>query len=173
MHFWPVDVCSFSMGTYTLACYPPTAAALHKAQQPRLMLPEARCCGPCCRAWCRRAASSTVTCQWLVMTGFSTQGPMKCIGACCTPEEHVNGASECFECHEPGDEYNLVMDMGNARSAPGLDFVPTFTTNNKRMCLLLATGQMGMLRIEDAERLQARPLPCFAGCVFFWHGRKI
>ena len=90
---------------------------------------------------------------------------MKCIGACCTPEDHASGAPECFECHEPGDEFNLVMDMGNARSAPGLDLVPTFTTNNKRMCLLLATGQMGMLRVEDAERLQACALPCFVVCI--------
>lgn len=35
-----------------------------------------------------------------------------------------------------------------------MDVVPTFTTSNDRMCLLLSTGRMGMLRIEDAERLQ-------------------
>jgi hypothetical protein len=32
--------------------------------------------------------------------------------------------------------------------------VPTFTTNNDRMCLALSDGQVGCLRIEDAERLQ-------------------
>ena len=41
-------------------------------------------------------------------------------------------------------------------SAPGVDIVPTFTTNNDRMCLVLRTGQLGLLRIEDAERLQVR-----------------
>ena len=34
--------------------------------------------------------------------------------------------------------------------------MPTFTTNNNRMCLVLEDGQIGLLRIEDAERLQAR-----------------
>ena len=38
-----------------------------------------------------------------------------------------------------------------------MDRIPTMKTSNCRMCLLLATGQMGMLMIEDAERLQARP----------------
>lgn len=38
-----------------------------------------------------------------------------------------------------------------------VDRIPTMKTSNCRMCLLLATGQMGMLMIEDAERLQARP----------------
>lgn len=36
-----------------------------------------------------------------------------------------------------------------------IDMVPTFTTSNERICLLMASsGQMGSLRIEDAERLQ-------------------
>ena len=38
-----------------------------------------------------------------------------------------------------------------------VDRIPTMKTSNCRMCLLLATGQMGMLMIEDAERLQVRP----------------
>lgn len=40
------------------------------------------------------------------------------------------------------------------RSAAGVDVVPTFTTSNDRMCLLLSSGQYGLMRIEDAERLQ-------------------
>jgi hypothetical protein len=40
------------------------------------------------------------------------------------------------------------------RSAAGVDVVPTFTTSNARMCLLLSNGRFGLLRIEDAERLQ-------------------
>ncbi len=44
-----------------------------------------------------------------------------------------------------------------------VDRVPTMKTANCRMCLLLATGQMGMLQIEDAERLQARRRGCIAG----------
>jgi hypothetical protein len=42
------------------------------------------------------------------------------------------------------------------RSAAGVDVVPTFTTSNARMCLLLSNGRFGLLRIEDAERLQVR-----------------
>jgi hypothetical protein len=40
------------------------------------------------------------------------------------------------------------------RSPAGEDVVPTLTTSNDRMLLLLAGGQQGMLRVEDAERLQ-------------------
>lgn len=43
------------------------------------------------------------------------------------------------------------------RSHAGEDVVPTFTTSNDRMLLLLSSGQSGMLRIEDAERLQVCP----------------
>jgi hypothetical protein len=41
------------------------------------------------------------------------------------------------------------------RSPAGEDVVPTFTTSNDRMLLLLGDGAAGMLRLEDAERLQA------------------
>jgi hypothetical protein len=43
---------------------------------------------------------------------------------------------------------------GHFRSAAGVDVVPTFTTSNDRMCLLLSRGKFGLLRIDDAERLQ-------------------
>lgn len=46
-----------------------------------------------------------------------------------------------------------------------MDVVPTFTTSNDRMMLLLSSGLSGMLRIEDAERLQV----CVCACVFRWH----
>jgi hypothetical protein len=44
-----------------------------------------------------------------------------------------------------------------------VDVVPTFTTSNDRMCLLLSSGRYGLMRIEDAERLQV----CWwgGGCV--------
>ena len=51
----------------------------------------------------------------------------------------------------------MVQDLGNARSPPALELAPTFTTHNHRICLLLATGEMGRLRVEDAERLQVPP----------------
>ncbi len=46
------------------------------------------------------------------------------------------------------------------RSQAGEDVVPTFTTSNDRMLLLLSSGQSGMLRIEDAERLQVSLPAC-------------
>eukprot|EP00798_Chlamydomonas_sp_ICE-L_P008364 gene8364-2607_t len=49
-------------------------------------------------------------------------------------------------------------------SGPGVDLVPTFTTNNDRMCLVLANGQMGLLRTEDAERLQGMPIGHTEAC---------
>jgi hypothetical protein len=82
---------------------------------------------------------------------------MKCAGGCTEATNDEEDA--CFECYDPADELegrSIALDMGNARSAPSFDLVPTFTTHNRRICLLLATGQMGMLRIEDAERLQVR-----------------
>lgn len=51
------------------------------------------------------------------------------------------------------------LGCGPCRSSPVIDMVPTFTTSNERICLLMTSGQMGSLRIEDAERLQV-PL-CF------------
>lgn len=42
--------------------------------------------------------------------------------------------------------------------------MPTFTTSNERMLLLLADGASGMLRVEDAERLQVRTLLGICGC---------
>ena len=85
---------------------------------------------------------------------------MKCVGGCIPKTQAIAGAQMCFQCHEPEDlgltQSNVVLDLSNARVPPGVDLVPTFTTNNRRMCLLLATGEMGMLRVEDVERLQAR-----------------
>lgn len=104
------------------------------------------------------------------------QGPQRCLGSCSQSTAAVAAAgggaakadaspgADCFRCHEPDvdnlDSCSIALDLGNARSAPGIDLVPTFTTSNKRICLLLATGQMGMLRIEDAERLQVRCVCC-------------
>jgi hypothetical protein len=81
---------------------------------------------------------------------------MKCQGGCKAPEQTSGG---CFECYEPDstDAINIAMDLANARSPPARELVPTFTTHNRRICLLLATGEMGRLRIEDAERLQVLP----------------
>lgn len=41
--------------------------------------------------------------------------------------------------------------------------MPTFTTSNERMLLLLADGASGMLRVEDAERLQVGTEALHAG----------
>ena len=43
------------------------------------------------------------------------------------------------------------------RTSAGIDMIPTMTTCNYRIGLLLADGQMGLLRIEDAERVQVSP----------------
>ena len=53
----------------------------------------------------------------------------------------------------------------HCRSPAGADVVPTFTTSNDRLLLLLADGAHGMLRVEDAERLQGMEVghtrPCW------------
>lgn len=50
-----------------------------------------------------------------------------------------------------------------------MDVVPTFTTSNDRMMLLLSSGLSGMLRIEDAERLQV----CVCACVYRWVSKLV
>eukprot|EP00879_Flechtneria_rotunda_P019186 GHRR01020144.1.p1 GENE.GHRR01020144.1~~GHRR01020144.1.p1 ORF type:complete len:309 (+),score=109.62 GHRR01020144.1:1026-1952(+) len=94
------------------------------------------------------------------------QGLHRCMGGClaCT-------GGDCWECFDPDDDPNTgskseaamlrcsyALDLGNARSAAGVDVVPTFTTSNARICLLLSNGRYGGLRIEDAERLQGFPV---------------
>jgi hypothetical protein len=52
---------------------------------------------------------------------------------------------------------NCTILLLPARSScAGVDVVPTFTTSNARLCLLLPDGRYGLLRMEDAERLQVR-----------------
>ena len=46
------------------------------------------------------------------------------------------------------------FSSGACRSIPTTDCLPTLKTHNDRICLLLASGQWGMLRLEDAERAQ-------------------
>jgi hypothetical protein len=62
-----------------------------------------------------------------------------------------------YHLSEPGGFLHackILPGVCYCRSQAGEDVVPTFTTSNDRMLLLLSSGQSGMLRIEDAERLQ-------------------
>lgn len=61
------------------------------------------------------------------------------------------------EDEESDSSWSFALDLGNARSPGAVDMVPTFTTNTSRICLLLASNKMGMLQVEDAERLQGFP----------------
>jgi site-specific DNA-cytosine methylase len=110
------------------------------------------------------------------------QGRQKCMGSCTSGSNDKH----CYECYQPPiksvksssneagpssssssalteledidlSDCSLALDLGNARSAPGIDIVPTFTTQNERMCLILPSGKIGMLRTDDAERLQGLP----------------
>ncbi|KAL0032292.1 hypothetical protein WJX79_002892 [Trebouxia sp. C0005] len=86
-----------------------------------------------------------------------SQGKEWCQGAC----SQLFGKC-CYSCHDPdpadlSQNCSFALDLGNARSSPVIDMVPTFTTSNERICLLMTDGQMGSLRIEDAERLQGLP----------------
>lgn len=64
-----------------------------------------------------------------------------------------NPDGRSVQCPDPSNLLWCVC-MCMCRSAAGVDVVPTFTTSNARMCLLLSNGRFGLLRIEDAERLQ-------------------
>ena len=72
----------------------------------------------------------------------------------CRPQSNLVAVDICFSAHPKR------LRLALRRSPPVVDRVPTMKTSNCRMCLLLATGQMGMLQIEDAERLQARLRRC-------------
>ncbi len=59
-----------------------------------------------------------------------------------------------------GKRYGIwqAIKLWVCRSGPTIDMVPTFKTGNALICLLLKDGQLGILRTEDAERLQVLPL---------------
>lgn len=87
-----------------------------------------------------------------------SQGAQRCTGGC---EQLFGAGRRCYPCHanelrnmRHHTRVSYALDMGNAMSPAGEDVVPTFTTSNERMLLLLADGASGMLRVEDAERLQ-------------------
>ena len=61
------------------------------------------------------------------------------------------------EAEDATNNWSFALDLGNARSPGAVDMVPTFTTNTSRICLLLSNNKMGMLRVQDAERLQGFP----------------
>uniref|UniRef100_A0A1D2A1D0 DNA (cytosine-5-)-methyltransferase n=3 Tax=Auxenochlorella protothecoides TaxID=3075 RepID=A0A1D2A1D0_AUXPR len=85
------------------------------------------------------------------------QGAMGCPGSC----KHLFDGQLCYSCYCSSDrsarEVSYAIDLGNAISPAGEDVVPTFTTSNDRMLLLLSSGLSGMLRCDDAERLQGLP----------------
>ena len=51
----------------------------------------------------------------------------------------------------------VCIDLSNAQCSPAVGLAPTFTKSNCRMGVLLGDGQFGLLRIQDAERLQGLP----------------
>ncbi|CAL8460848.1 g379 [Coccomyxa elongata] len=92
-----------------------------------------------------------------------------CKGAC---YQLFNG-KPCYNCHQAhglngrGQEPDCssALDLANAQSGPTIDMVPTFETGNALICLLLKSGQLGVLRTKDAEHLQGfeegHTPPCF------------
>ena len=71
---------------------------------------------------------------------------------------------KCYKCHQESlkernsnEDVSFAIDLGCAICKPGEDIIPSFTTANDRILLLLADGRSGLLRIEDAERLQGLP----------------
>lgn len=89
-----------------------------------------------------------------------SQGMQPCLGACVQLFE----GHPCYKCHRKklqqrnsNDDVSFAIDLAQAMCKPGEDVVPSFTTSNDRMLLLLADGRTGMLRVEDGERLQGFP----------------
>lgn len=89
-----------------------------------------------------------------------SQGMQQCMGAC----EQLFEGHPCYSCHQKNlqqrnsnEHVSFALDLSQAMCKPGEDVVPSFTTSNDRMLLLLADGRTGMLRVEDGERLQGFP----------------
>jgi len=82
------------------------------------------------------------------------QGVGICRGSC----KHIFNGTPCFRCAEPTDAFStFALDMGNALSAPTIDYLPTLKTGNSKLCLLFPCSRWGLLRVEDAERAQGFP----------------
>jgi hypothetical protein len=89
-----------------------------------------------------------------------TQGMYNCPGSCMKLFDGL----KCYKCHQESlkernsnEDVSFAIDLGCAICKPGEDIIPSFTTANDRILLLLADGRSGLLRIEDAERLQGLP----------------
>ena len=89
-----------------------------------------------------------------------TQGMQQCLGAC----KQLFEGNMCFSCRKmetknrtSNKEVNFALDLGQATARPAEDVVPSLTTSNDRILLLLRDGRVGMLRVEDGERLQGLP----------------
>jgi len=55
-------------------------------------------------------------------------------------------------------QLGVAVDLSNAQNAPCVGMLPTMTTGNCRMAILLPGGAFGLVRIQDAERLQGLPV---------------
>jgi site-specific DNA-cytosine methylase len=89
-----------------------------------------------------------------------TQGMQQCVGAC----RQLFDNTPCYSCHTfesqtrtSNKDVNFAVDLGQAMAKPAEDVVPSLTTSNDRILLLLRDGRVGMLRVEDAERIQGLP----------------
>lgn len=69
------------------------------------------------------------------------------------PGDHGAGDEEHSQDRAPA----LAFDLGEARSMPVEDMAPTLTTSNRSIVVALPSGLFGLLRVEDAERLQGLP----------------
>ena len=89
-----------------------------------------------------------------------TQGMQPCVGAC----RQLFDNTPCYSCHAlesqrrtSNKDVNFAVDLAQAMAKPAEDVVPSLTTSNDRILLLLRDGRVGMLRVEDAERIQGLP----------------
>ena len=89
-----------------------------------------------------------------------TQGMQPCLGAC----RGMFDDNPCYSCHTlelrnrtSNRDVNFGIDLAQATAKPGEDVLPSLTTSNDRILLLLRDGRVGMLRVEDGERMQGLP----------------
>jgi site-specific DNA-cytosine methylase len=98
-----------------------------------------------------------LSCDFQCLGGCRQVFPGPC--ACCalTIDAHLPRGEASHQMwadqHSPG----ICIDLSNAQGSPAVGLTPTFTQSNCRMGVLLGDGQFGLLRIQDAERLQGLP----------------
>ena len=83
--------------------------------------------------------------------------PCACCALTVSAQEPAGAGAAPRQLWDDEQSPGVCIDLSNAQCPPCVGLAPTFTTGNCRMAVLLGDGRFGLLRIQDAERLQGLP----------------